>query len=80
MLNAQPSMEQIHHTPSSRDSGIIAKDLHFNEKSVRTRGGGYIQGNSIFWTQQGSCTHELTHSVHRDRDSIQKICVRPSQI
>lgn len=34
-----------------------------HRKIVRARGGGGLQGNSVFWTEQGSCTCVLIELV-----------------
>lgn len=59
-----------YHSPFSQGSGIIVEERRFL-KSVRVRRGGWLQGNQVFWTQQGSCTYELTVIVTE--------CARPVQ-
>lgn len=57
----------------SQGSGLITEESR--EKRIRTRGCGLLQGNSVFWTQQGSCTNEATANgtVH-----IRKTCTTSS--
>lgn len=42
-----------------------------SEKIVRARGWGGLEWNSVLWTGQHSCTHELTTAV--------AVCTKPAQ-
>lgn len=47
LKNVQPEME---HTLLPKDDGVsVEKEV----RRVRVGGGGGLQGNSVFWTQQG---------------------------
>lgn len=42
-----------------------------DHRSLRARGSGWVQENSVFHSQQGSCTYKCT--------DVRAVCVRPTQ-
>lgn len=60
-----------------RGSGNLSEDGM--EKWLRTEGSRELLGNSVFWTPQGACTHELTVDVdactRSDQLMFQRACV-----
>lgn len=58
-MNAQSQMENVYHTQGSGDH-CETETVLGNKKIVRVRGGSCLQGNSVFWAPQGSCTYKAT--------------------
>lgn len=59
----------VYHTPLIKAHGSMWK---MRWKDLRTRGGGYLQGSSVFQTQQGRCTHKLTKTGNTHKTLIRK--------
>jgi hypothetical protein len=53
----------------SHSPGMVSEEHGKNRKG---RGSGWPQGNSVFWRQQGSYTHEFT--------ALMTVCARLIQV